>query len=123
MAISRASYKAPKNQTAAQDHNTWKEAVQNEDHGHKWSLYEGIKIGVVNKIRLDELVEPRSRDKQPMLMGHRQNSQSVISGAFREHGDLSDLNNGHTLSNENIKKFAKKIPLPKLRSLVSQVAI
>lgn len=72
MTISKASLKLPKNVSNAQDHLFWSQMVQQEDQGHRHSLYEGIKLGVVTKVRLDEIFE-RTQARQ-LKMRERQQS-------------------------------------------------
>ena len=67
MSITKASYnKLPKNVSELQNHMTWKQTLQTEDHQRKLSLYEGIRRGQVTQVRLDEIFD--RKDLRQMQM-------------------------------------------------------
>ena len=57
MTLRKASGKLHNNYSDAQDHLKWTQIYANEDQQHKHSLFEGIKLGVVSHIRLDEILD------------------------------------------------------------------
>ena len=57
MTLNRAKNRIPSNYSDAQDHLKWVQAYANENQQHKNSLFEGIKLGMVSHIRLDEILD------------------------------------------------------------------